>query len=93
MQKLQFSNHNFAILGDVIQHKGFIRDKCLSESPRPLGSIAMTENGCNGETEVNVNQDPNIGKDPNFEKDTIFEKDPGGRNEKALSRRLIVHLM
>ena len=42
----------------------------------------MTENGCNGETEMNVSQDPNIGKDPNFEKDTIFEKDLDGKNEK-----------
>ena len=42
----------------------------------------MTENGCNGETKMNLSQDPNIEKDPNFEKDTIFEKDLGGRNEK-----------
>ena len=81
MQKLQFSNQNFAILRDVLQHKGFIKDKCLSEPPRPLGSIAMTENGCNGETKMNLSQDPNIEKDPNFEKDTIFEKDPDGKNE------------
>ena len=65
----------------MLQHRGFVKDKCLSESPRPVGSIAMTENGCNGETKMISSQDPNIGKDPNFEKDTIFEKDPGGKNE------------
>ena len=82
VQKLPFSNYNLAILNGMLQHRGFVKDKCLSESPRPLGSIAMTENGCNGETKMNLSQDPNIEKDPNFEKDTIFEKDLGGKNEK-----------
>ena len=82
VRKLPFSDYSLAILNGMLQHKGFVEDKCLSESPRPLGSIAMTKNGCNGETEVNVSQDPNIRKDPNFEKDTIFEKDPDGKNGK-----------
>jgi len=73
----------------------------LLESPRPPGSIATTENGCNGETESILSQDPNIEKDPNFREDTIFEKDPVGENgretdakkRKALSQRWLIQLM
>ena len=80
VHKLSFSNVNLAVIGNVTQHRGFIRDKCLSESPEPSGSIAVTSDGRNGETEVNLSEDPNIEKDPNFEKDTIFENDPVGKN-------------
>ena len=81
VQKLQFSNQSLAILSGVLQHKGFIKDNCLSEPPRPLDSIAMTESGCNGEIKSVLSQDPNIEKDPKFRQDTIFEKDPIGKNE------------